>query len=135
MAHTHTTVLQLFWILSETTWMSRYQKGKTRKTNQSGFTGARDSEWQWHLLGRMAICTLPEADNHANIPSLSFYRPDALPLPNQQCQSTEDTYVWQWHVLQKITGLSTTDTLNPQVSNELYLSLLSEVLLVTVNNN
>jgi len=21
--------------------------------NQSGFTGARDSEWQWHLLGHM----------------------------------------------------------------------------------
>jgi len=25
------------------------QKGKTGKVNQSGFTGARDSEWQWHF--------------------------------------------------------------------------------------
>jgi len=25
--------------------------------NQSGFTGARDSEWQWHQLGHMQICT------------------------------------------------------------------------------
>jgi len=24
-----------------------------------GFTGARDSEWQWHQLGDMQICTLP----------------------------------------------------------------------------
>jgi len=45
----------------------------TRKVkNQSGFTGARDSEWQWHQLGYMQICTLPQTDNHASIPSLSF---------------------------------------------------------------
>jgi len=33
--HTHTTVLPLFWNMSGTTWVSRYQKGKTRqvKTN------------------------------------------------------------------------------------------------------
>jgi len=30
------------------------------KVNQSGFTGARDSEWQWHQLGHMQICTLPQ---------------------------------------------------------------------------
>ena len=29
--HTHTTVLLLFWIMSRTTRVSRYQKGKTRK--------------------------------------------------------------------------------------------------------
>jgi len=40
--------------------------------NQSGFTEARDSEWQWHLLGHMQICTSPQTDNHANIPLLSF---------------------------------------------------------------
>jgi len=42
--HTHTVVLLLLWNLSRTTWVSRYQKGK----NQFGFTGARDSEWQWY---------------------------------------------------------------------------------------
>jgi len=31
----------------------------TRKVNQSRFTGARDSEWQWHQLGHMQICTIP----------------------------------------------------------------------------
>jgi len=46
---------------------------------QYGFTGARDSEWQWHQLGNMQICTSPQTDNHASTPSLSVYRPDALP--------------------------------------------------------
>jgi len=44
--------------------------------NQSGFTGARDSEWQWHQLGHMQICILTQTDNHASIPPLSCYRPD-----------------------------------------------------------
>ena len=38
------------------------------------FTEARDSEWQWHQLGRMQVCTLFQTDNHASIPPLSFYR-------------------------------------------------------------
>jgi len=33
--------------LSRTTRVSQYQKGKTNLD----FTGARDSEWQWHQLG------------------------------------------------------------------------------------
>jgi len=49
-----------------------HQKGKTRKVNQSGFTEARDSEWQWHQMGHMQICALPQTDNHASIPLLSF---------------------------------------------------------------
>jgi len=32
------------------------------------------------------ICTSLQTDNHANTPLLSFYRPDALPAPNQQRQ-------------------------------------------------
>jgi len=39
---------------------------------QSGFTGARDTEWQWHQLGHMQICTSPQTHNHASIPPLSF---------------------------------------------------------------
>jgi len=61
--------------LSRTTRVSRYQKGKTNLD----FTEARDSEWQWHQLGHMQVCTLLQTDNHANTSSLSFYRPDALP--------------------------------------------------------
>jgi len=40
--------------LSRTTRVSRYQKGKTNLD----FTEARDSEWQWHQLGSMQVCTL-----------------------------------------------------------------------------
>jgi len=44
--HTYTVILRLFWVLSGTTWVSRYQKGKTRKVKPIWITGARDSEWQ-----------------------------------------------------------------------------------------
>ena len=66
--------------------MSQYQKGKTNLD----FTGARDSEWQWHQLGRMQICTSFQTDNHASTPPLCFFtgRMPFLP-PNQQRQSTE----------------------------------------------
>jgi len=43
------------------------------------FTEARDSEWQWHQLGHMQVCTLIHTDNHASTTPLSFYRSDALP--------------------------------------------------------
>jgi len=48
--------------------VSRYQKGKTNLD----FTEARDSEWQWHQLGHMQVCTSLETDNHASTPPLSF---------------------------------------------------------------
>jgi len=48
--------------------VSRYQKGKTNLD----FTEARDSEWQWHLLGYMQVCTSLQTDNHASTPPLSF---------------------------------------------------------------
>jgi len=35
---------------SGTTWVGRYQKGKTNLD----FTEARHSEWQWHQLGHYA---------------------------------------------------------------------------------
>ena len=43
------------------------------------FTEARDSEWQWHQLGRMQVCTSPLTDNHAAPHHSGFYRPNALP--------------------------------------------------------
>jgi len=52
-----------------------YQKGET----SLDFTEARGSEWQWHQLGHMQVCTSLQTDNHTNIPALRFYRPDALP--------------------------------------------------------
>jgi len=57
--HTHTRL---------TTRVSRYQKGKTNLD----FTEARDSEWQWHQLGYMHVCTSLQTDNHTSTPPLSF---------------------------------------------------------------
>jgi len=48
--------------------VSRYQKGNTNLD----FTEARDSEWQWHQLGHMQVCTSLQTHNHASTPSLSF---------------------------------------------------------------
>jgi len=65
--------------------VSWYQKGKTKLD----FTEARDSEWQWHLLGHMQVCTSLQADKHASTPPLRFFtgRMPFLP-PNQKHQST-----------------------------------------------
>ena len=67
--------------------MSRYQKGKINLD----FTEARDSEWQWHQLGHMQVCTSLQTDNNGSTPSLSFFT-DRMPFlpPNQQHQSTEE---------------------------------------------
>jgi len=48
--------------------VSQYQKGKTNLD----FTEARDSEWQWHQLGHMQVCTSLQTDNHASTQPLSF---------------------------------------------------------------
>jgi len=48
--------------------MSRYQKD----TTNLDFTEATDSEWQWHQLGHMQVCTLLQTDNHAITAPLSF---------------------------------------------------------------
>jgi len=53
---------------SRTTQVSRYQKGKTNLD----FTKARDSEWQWHQLGHMQVCTLLQTYNHTSTPLLCF---------------------------------------------------------------
>jgi len=50
--------------------MGRYQKGKTNLD----FTEARDSEWQWHQLGHMQVCTLLQTDSHASTSPLTFLR-------------------------------------------------------------
>jgi len=66
--------------------VSQNQKGKTNLD----FAGARDSEWPWHQLGHMQVCTSLQTDNHANTPPLSFFTGRMPFLPrNQQRQSTE----------------------------------------------
>jgi len=54
--------------LSGTAQESRYQKGKTNLD----FTEATDSEWQWHQLGHMQVCTSLQTDHHASTPPLAF---------------------------------------------------------------
>jgi len=55
-------------LFSRTTWVSRYQKGETNLD----FTGARDSEWQWHQLRYDTRCYFnvrSKADmNRLNLP-------------------------------------------------------------------
>jgi len=59
--------------------VSRYQKGKINLD----FTEARDSEWQWHQLGHMQVCTSLQTDNHASTSPLSF-----LPAGYPFCRPT-----------------------------------------------
>ena len=49
--------------------MSRCQNGKTNLDS----TEARDSEWQWHQLGHMQVCTSLQTDNHVSTPPLSCF--------------------------------------------------------------
>jgi len=57
----------------------RYQKGETNLD----FTEATDSEWQWHQLGHMQVCTSLQTDNHTSTPPLSF-----LQAPCPSCHPT-----------------------------------------------
>jgi len=61
--HTHLTALCLG--------LPKWAGTRKVKTNLD-FTDARDSEWQWHQLGHMQVCTSLQADNHARTPLLSF---------------------------------------------------------------
>jgi len=63
--------------------VSQYQKGKTNLD----FSEARDSEWQWHRLDHMQVCTSLQTDNHKHLTAQFFTgRMPFLP-PNQQRQS------------------------------------------------
>jgi len=76
-------------LLSRTTWVSQYQKVKTNLD----FTEARDSEWQWHQLGYMQVCTSIQTDNHTSTHHSVFAgRMPFLP-PSQGRQSTEGTFL------------------------------------------
>jgi len=81
--HTHTRLTARF---SKTTRVSRYRKGKTNLD----FTEARDSEWRWHQLGNMQVCTLLQTNN-TPAPHHSVFFTGRMPFlpPNQQRQSTE----------------------------------------------
>ena len=84
--HTHTHTHPFNGPFSGTTRVSRYQKGKTNLV----FTEAiRDSEWQWHQLGHMQVCTSLQTDNHASTPTTQVFFTGQMPFlpPNQQRQA------------------------------------------------
>jgi len=69
--------------------VSRYQKGKINLD----FSEARDSEWQWHQLGHMQVCTLLQTDNHTSTPPLCFLQAGCLscrPTNSVKALKTED---------------------------------------------
>ena len=79
-------------LFSRTSWVSRYQKGKTsldlNEARDDGVLGR-----QWHQLDHMqTICTSLQTDNHTNTSSLNFYRPNALP-------DTQRTVLKHWSTL------------------------------------
>jgi len=59
---------------------------------QERFIGARDSDWQWHQLGRMQIFTLNRHISRQH-PTTQFFT-GQMPFlpPNQQRQSTEGMF-------------------------------------------
>jgi len=78
--------------------VSQYQKGKTNLD----FIGARDSEWQWHHLGHMQVCTSLQTDNHASTPPLSF-----LQAGCPSCRPTNLLLVGQFLILTLFNGTET----------------------------
>jgi len=70
--------------------VSRYQKGKTNLD----VTEARDSEWQWHQLGHMQVCTSLQTDNHTSTPPHSFLQagcPSCRPTNSVKALKAADT--------------------------------------------
>ena len=79
--------------LSRTIRVSRYRKGKTNLD----FTEARDSEWQWHQLGHMQVCTSLQADNHASTPPLCFLQAGCPSCrPTNSVKALKANYLLMW---------------------------------------
>jgi len=104
--HTHTRLLQLLQpfnsLFSRTTWVSRYQIGKTNLD----FTGARDSKWQWHQLCHVQVCTSLQTDNHASTPPLCFLQagcPSCYQTNSVKALKAECSYTTFWNIcIQKL---------------------------------
>jgi len=73
------------WTLSRTNWVVGSRKVKPGWYNQSGFTGARDSEWHMQICIFLRQVITPTS--HHSV----FHRRMPFLPPNQQRQSTEGT--------------------------------------------
>ena len=107
-----------------------------------GWAGTRKvkpSEWQWHQLGPMQVCTLLQTDNHASTSPLSFFT-GWMPFlpPNQQRQSTEGTTIdlHRFYILEccltvyfgyfcVFSGYQSTTTLVVVIFSDSFLALIS----------
>jgi len=87
-------LLQLFY--GPLDFVHHYLGEPVPEKNQSGFTGAKDSEWQWHQLSQMQICTLPQREPCQH-PTAEFFT-GQMPFlpPNQHRQSTKGTFGLIW---------------------------------------
>jgi len=85
--------------------VSWYQTGKTNLD----FTEARDSEWQWHQLGHMQVCTSLQTDNHASTPpALSFLQagcPSCLPTNSIKALKANHQSIMNFYSVQVIKSL------------------------------
>jgi len=70
--------------------VSQYQKGK----NNLDFTEARDSEWQWHQLSHMQICTSLQIIMPAPHHSVFFTGRMLFLPPDQQHQNTKGNSIY-----------------------------------------
>ena len=78
--------------LSRTTWVSRYQKGKTNLD----FNEARDSEWQQHQLGHTQVCTSLQTDNHASTLPLTFIQAGCPSCrPTNSIKALKTSYIYK----------------------------------------
>jgi len=80
--------------------VSWHQKGKINLD----FIEARDSEWQWHQLGHMQVCTSLQTDNHTSNPPLSFLQagcPSCRPTNSVKALKAIG-YTLQWYVIRTL---------------------------------
>ena len=116
---THTHIHTFNGPFSGTTRVGRYQKGKTNLD----FTEARDSEWHWHQLGHMQVCTSLQTDNNASTSPLSFLQagcPSCRPTNSvkalkaintmQQRSSCIQTFLCIFNLSHRIKSKRTIDT-------------------------
>ena len=94
--HTHTRLTALF------PGLPGWAGTRKVKPNWILFTEARDSEWQWHQLGHMQVCTSFQTDNHASTSPLHFLQagcPSCCPTNSvkalkamEHCTSVQNLY-------------------------------------------
>ena len=115
--HTHTHLFN--GPFSRTTRVGQYQKSKTNLD----FTEARDSEWQWHQLGHMHVCTSLQTENHAITPPLSFLQagcPSCRPTNSVKALKAHRVNGWNSHKYNKIAVVLSQSTMQQTTKTVLW---------------